>query len=387
MTTQTHVDAGSPAGAKIVTRAAVLREAPGALEVVALELDGPRQGELQIKMVASGLCHSDDHFLTGDNELGTYPMILGHEGAGIVEAVGPDTPGWSVGDHVVFSFIPSCGRCEWCASGKSALCDLGAHLLRGARFDDLESFRFSLDGEPVGQLCGIGTFSERTVVSVDSAVKVPADVPLECVCLLGCGVSTGWGSAVNAAAVEPGDVVIVMGSGGVGINAVQGAAQVGARAVIVADPVEFKRETAMELGATHAFASIEEADAFAKSITNGQGAHKAIITVGVLTAEYVAQAFGAIAKGGILVLTSVGDANIPSIPINPWDITLMQKRIQGALFGMCNPQRDIPRQLEMYRTGQLKLDELVTRTYALEDINDAVADMKAGRNIRGVIRF
>jgi len=371
----------------MLTHAAVLRDAPGRLEVMELELDGPRRGELQIKMVASGLCHSDDHFQTGDNELNHYPMVLGHEGAGIVEAIGPDTDGWSVGDHVVFSFIPSCGHCRWCASGKSNLCDLGAHLLYGARFNDLESFRLSLDGQPVGQLCGLGTFSERSVVSVDSAVKLPSDVPLDRACLLGCGVGTGWGSAVNSAEVKPGDVVIVMGTGGVGINAVQGAAQAGATAVIAADPVDLKRETALELGATHAFASIQEADEFAKSITNGQGADKAIVTVGVLTGEHVAQAFAAVGKGGTLVLTSVGDARMTSIPINPWDITLMQKRIQGALFGQCNPFSDIPRQVEMYRAGRLRLDELVTRTYALDAINEAFDDLKAGRNIRGVISY
>ena len=372
----------------MLTRAAVLRRSPGKFEVVDIELDEPRQAELQVKMVASGLCHSDEHFQTGDNVAAHYPIVMGHEGAGIVEAIGPNTYGWDVGDHVVFSFIPSCGRCRWCSSGMTNLCDLGAHLTRGSRFDDLESFRFTLEGRGVGQLCGLGTFSERTVVSTDSVIKVGKELPLDRLCLLACGVGTGWGSAVNAGNVRPGDVVIVMGTGGVGISAIQGAAHCGATAVIAADPVEFKRKVALKVGATHGFASIGEADEYAKSVTNGQGADTTIITVGVLTGAHIAEGLASIRKGGTLVVTSVGDMNADAgVPINPWEITLMQKRIQGALFGQCNPRADIPRQIEMYRRGQLKLDELVTRTYRLGDVVAAYEDLTAGRNIRGVITY
>jgi NDMA-dependent alcohol dehydrogenase len=372
----------------MLTRAAVLRQSPGEFEVVDVELDAPRQGELLVRMAASGLCHSDEHFRVGDNVASHYPIVMGHEGAGIVEQVGPDTRGFEVGDHVVFSFIPSCGVCRWCASGMTNLCDLGAHLTRGSRFDDLESFRIMLDGEQVGQLCGLGTFAEHTVVSTDSVIKVDADLRLDRVCLLACGVGTGWGSAVNAGSIRPGDVVVVMGVGGVGSNAVQGAAHCGAGTIVAVDPVPFKRETATALGATHAFASIGEADAFAKSITNGQGADTTIITVGVLTGEHIAQGLASIRKGGTLVVTSVGDMNsTEGIPVNPWEITLMQKRIQGSLFGMCNPRADVPRQIEMYRNGQLKLDELVTRTYRLDEVGTAYEDLAAGRLIRGVITF
>jgi len=372
----------------MLTRAAILRESPGKFELVDLELDAPRQGELQVKLVASGICHSDDHFRTGDNVASHYPIVMGHEGAGVIEAVGPNTAGWEAGDHVVFSFIPSCGRCRWCASGMTNLCDLGAHLTRGSRFDDLESFRFTVDGQGVGQLCGLGTFAERTVVSTESVVKVDKDLPLTSVCLLACGVGTGWGSAVNSGNIRPGDVVIVMGTGGVGSNAVQGAAHAGATTVIAVDPVQFKRDMAQSLGATHSFASIEEGDAFAKSITNGQGADTTIITVGVLQGSHIAQGLSSVRKGGTLVVTSVGDMSSgEGIPLNPWEITLMQKRIQGSLFGQCNPRADIPRQIDMYRNGQLKLDELVTRTYTLDDIGAACDDLVSGRNIRGVITF
>jgi NDMA-dependent alcohol dehydrogenase len=371
------------------TRAAILRESPGKFEIVELELDDPRQGEIQVKMAATGLCHSDQHLQSGGSSASHYPFICGHEGSGIVIAVGPDTPGWDIGDHVVFSFIPGCGRCRWCAEGMSNLCDLGMFAMRGSRFDDPDSFRCHLaDGTDVGQICGIGTFAEHTTVSVNSAIKVDKDLPLDRICLLGCAVGTGWGSAVYAADTRPGDVVIVMGTGGVGINAVQGAAHAGATAVIAVDPVAFKREMALKLGATHAFASMDEADAYAKSITNWQGADIAIVTVDVLTGDHVAQAVSAIRKAGTAVVVSVAANDYAGgIPVHPRELSHMQKRIQGALFGQCNPRADLPRQIQMYRAGQLKLDELVTRTYSLDEIAMACDDMVEGRNVRGVIVF
>ncbi len=365
------------------TRTAVIREAPGKWDIVECDVEEPRQGELLVKMVASGLCHSDDHLCTGDIPVAMYPMAGGHEGAGIVEQVGPNTPGWEVGDHVVMSFLPGCGKCRWCASGQQNLCDLGATLLAGSRADG--SYRMTLDGAPVGQMCGIATFSEHALISVDSAVKVDKDLPLDKACLVGCGVGTGWGSAVNSAQVYPGHTVIIMGIGGIGINAVQGAAHAGASNVIAVDPVEFKREKAMELGATHAFKNMEEATAFAQSVTNGQGADSAIVTVGVVKGEHVGEAFAAIRKGGTVVVTGLGDLTEVGIPVSLGELTLFQKRIQGSLFGESSPTRDILMLLEMYRKGRLKLDELVTRTYTLDTINEGYADMHAGKNLRGVL--
>jgi NDMA-dependent alcohol dehydrogenase len=370
------------------TRGAVIMKAPGAYEVVDMELDDPWPGEIQVKLVASGLCHSDDHIATGDLPVPTYPFCGGHEGAGVVEKVGPGTPGWEVGDHVVFSFIPGCGRCRWCAQGMQNLCDLGANLLTGARFQDQTSYRLHLeDGSPVGQMCGIGTFSEHTTVNVDSAVKVDKDVPLDRACLLGCGVGTGWGSAVNSAEVKPGQTVIVMGVGGIGINAVQGAAHAGATHVIAVDPVAFKREKALEFGATDTFADIAEANAFAKSVTNGQGADSAIVTVGVIKGEHVGQAVSAIRKAGTVVVTGLGDLMDVGVPISLAEITLFQKRIQGSLFGASSPSWDILNQVQMYKDGRLKLDELVTTEYALDEVAQGYEDMHAGKNIRGLIRY
>lgn len=371
------------------TRGAIVRQAPGKYEVVDLEVDDPREGEIQVKMVASGLCHSDDHVATGDIPVGTYPFAGGHEGSGIVTKAGANMKGIKEGDHVVFSFLPACGHCRWCASGMQNLCDLGATLLAGSRWADPTDFRVHLadGGANVGQMCGISTFLQTTTVSVDSAVKVPDDIPLEVACLVGCGVGTGWGSAVNAAEVKPGHTVIVMGIGGIGINAVQGAAHAGASNIIAVDPVAFKREKAQELGATHAVDSMEEATELAKQFTNGQGADSAIVTVGVTKGEHVGQAMASIRKAGTVVVTGLGNITEVGVPISLADITLFQKRIQGAMFGMSNPNWDILRQLQLYREGVLKLDELVTKTYALDDIGQGYQDMHDGKNIRGVIKY
>ena len=369
------------------TRGAVIKEAPGTYEVVDLEVEDPRQGEIQVQMTASGLCHSDDHIATGDIPVGIYPFCGGHEGAGVVSAVGPHTPGWKEGDHVVFSFLPSCGQCTWCSRGMQNLCDLGATLLMGSRWDDPTSFRLSYDGQPVGQMCGISTFAEVTTVAVDSAVKIHDDIPLDKACLVGCGVGTGWGSAVNSAEVRPGDTVVVMGVGGIGINAVQGAAHAGASRVIAVDPVELKRSKALELGATDAFASMEEATELAQSLTNGQGADSAIVTVGVITGDHLGQAMASIRKAGTVVVTGLGDVQAVGAPISLADITLFQKRIQGSLFGASNPKTDIPKLLRLYQEGSLKLDELVTRTYKLDEVAQGYEDMHAGTNLRGVIVY
>ena len=369
----------------ITTKVSLVRKAPGTYETATVELDDPRQGEVTVKLAASGLCHSDDHVATGDVPVGVYPYVGGHEGSGVVTAVGPDTPGYEVGDHVVFSFLPACGHCEFCARGQSNLCDLGASLMTGARADDPTSYRMNENGAPVGQQCGISTFSEYTTASVDAVVKISKDIPLKSAALVGCGVPTGWGAAVRSANIQPGATVIVMGIGGIGANALQGAVHAGATTVIAVDPAPFKQEKAQEFGATHSFAGIEEAADYARSITNGQGADAVIITIGVVQGEHVAQALAAIRKAGTVVLTALGDITATGAPIALGDLTLMQKRLQGSLFGESNPRHDIPNLLRMYQAGQLKLDELVTRTYKLEEVNEAYQDLNDGKNIRGVI--
>jgi NDMA-dependent alcohol dehydrogenase len=367
------------------TRAALLMQQPGKWEVVETDLDGPGDNEVLVRLVASGLCHSDEHVAKGDGKIGHFPYCGGHEGAGVVEEVGRSVVSLKAGDHIVTSFIPGCGRCRWCASGMQNLCDNGALMMQGSQMNG--RFRMRYQGQDVARSSFIGTFSELSVMPEWSCVRIPEHVPLLSAALLGCGVPTGWGSAVNAAQVQPGQVVIVMGIGGIGINAVQGAAHAGASRVIAAEPVKLKRDAALRFGATDAVASIEEAAELARSLTNGQGADSTIITVGVLAGEHIAQGFESIRKGGTVVVTAVAPMDTVGVPISPFMLAMFQKRIQGCLYGMMAPSADVPRLLSMYEQGQLKLDELVSRTYRLEEINTGYDDMYAGTNIRGLIDF
>jgi S-(hydroxymethyl)glutathione dehydrogenase/alcohol dehydrogenase len=231
----------------------------------------------------------------------------------------------------------------------------------------------------------IGTFSQYGVISQTSAVKVDDDLPLEKAVLVGCGVPTGWGSAVNTANVAPGDTVAIYGIGGIGINAVQGARYAGAKNVIAIDPLENKREKAMELGATHAFATAEEAQAAIADMTRGQMADSAILTVDLMTAEVVSAGFDAIGKGGTVVVTGLNKLEIPTVTLSGSVLTLFRKTVKGSLFGDCNPTTDIPKILGLYQAGDLKLDEIVTRTYRLEEVNEGYDDLLAGKNVRGVM--
>ncbi|HUZ23812.1 MAG TPA: NDMA-dependent alcohol dehydrogenase [Streptosporangiaceae bacterium] len=366
------------------TRAAIVREPGKPWELTQLELDEPHAGEVQIKFAASGMCHSDEHLRTGD-ATGRLPIVGGHEGAGVVEAVGPGVTRVAVGDHVVCSFIPACGTCRYCSTGRQNLCDQGAQMQTGMLADG--TFRFHDDeGSDLGGFCMLGTFSERAVVSQASCVRIDDDIPFEVAALVGCGVPTGWGTSVYVARVQAGDTVVIFGSGGVGSNAVQGAAYAGARHVIVVDPVAFKRDKAREFGATHAFATAAEAQQAVIELTRGQLADHAICTVGVLSAEVVTQAAAIVGKGGQVTITSVGRSSEEQIRLAANGMIVgYQRRIQGHVFGMCNPLYDIPRLLSLYRGGQLKLDELITRRYALEEINQGYSDLDDGMLIRGVI--
>ena len=367
------------------TRAALLMEQPGKWEVVEVDLADPRDHEVLVRLVASGLCHSDDHIAKADGKIAHFPYCGGHEGAGVVEAVGPGVRSLEPGDHIVTSFIPGCGRCRWCASGKQNLCQSGALMMQGTQLDG--TYRMHYRGLDVGRSSLMGAFSELSVMPEWSCIRIPPHFPLLSAALLGCAVPTGWGSAVNAAGVQPGDVIIVMGVGGIGINAVQGAAHAGATRVIAAESVALKRDAALRFGATDAVASIDEAADLARSLTDGQGADATIVAVGVLSGEHIAQAFDSVRKAGTVVVTAVAPMDRVGIPISPFLLAMFQKRLQGCLYGMMSPSGDVPRLLRMYEQGQLKLDELVSRTYTLEEINTGYDDMHSGANIRGVIDF
>jgi len=364
------------------TKAAILRAPQTDWEIVELELDPPRDNEVLIRFVAAGLCHSDEHMRTGDLP-GRYPIIGGHEGAGVIEEVGPGVSRVKKGDHVVCSFIPSCGRCRFCSTGQQNLCDMGATILEGKMADG--TFRYHLGDEELGGLCMLGSFSQWGVISEYSVVPVDKDLPLEKAVLVGCGVPTGWGSAVYAAGVKPGETVVIYGIGGIGINAVQGARHAGAKNIVAVDPLALKREKAEELGATHSAATAEEAQELVTNLTWGVGADNAIVTVGVVKEDVVESAFNVIRKGGTVTVTGLGNLMEKTIHLNGAMLTLFQKRVQGTLFGSANPIYDITKMLDLYRTGDIKLDELITKTYKLEDINAGYQDLLDGNNIRGVI--
>jgi S-(hydroxymethyl)glutathione dehydrogenase/alcohol dehydrogenase len=366
------------------TRAAVLRATGQDFEITELDLDPPKAGEVLIRYVAAGLCHSDEHLRHGDI-VPRFPIVGGHEGAGIIEEVGPGVTRLAPGDHVICSFLPVCGHCRWCSTGKSNLCDLGANLLTGCQVDG--TYRFHADGEDFGGMCMLGTFSELGTISEHSVVKVDQDVPLDKVVLIGCGVPTGFGSAVHAAQTEPGDTIAIYGIGGIGINAVQGAALAGARNVVAIDPLPNKREMAEKLGATHSAENAEQAQQLITELTRGVGADKAIVTVGVVDSEVVTNAFNAIRKGGTVVVTGLSDPTKNTIELPGAILTLFEKRVQGSLFGSGDPFHDIPRMVELYQSGDLKLDELITSTYTLDQINQGYQDLLDGKNVRGVIVY
>jgi Zn-dependent alcohol dehydrogenase len=250
------------------------------------------------------------------------------------------------------------------------------------------TFRFhDDDGADLGGFCMLGTFAARSVISQNSCVPIEKDIPFEVAALTGCGVPTGWGTAVYAAGVRAGQTVVIFGAGGVGTNAVQGARYAGAAHVIVVDPVAFKRDNAMAFGATHAFASAAQAQEAVIELTWGQLADHALITIGVLNSEVVDQAAAIVGKGAQVTITSVGKSAERQIQLAAnGSVVGWQRRIQGHVFGMCNPLNDIPRLLRLYRAGQLKLDELITARYTLDEINQGYQDLDDGKLIRGVIR-
>jgi alcohol dehydrogenase (nicotinoprotein) len=365
-------------------KAAVLNDVHKPFDITEVDLDGPRDGEVLIRYTAAGLCHSDLHLVDGDLPA-RFPIVGGHEGAGIIEEVGPGVTKVKPGDHVVCSFIPNCGTCRYCSTGRQNLCDMGATILNGCMPDG--SFRFHAGSTDIGAMCMLGTFAERATISQHSVVKVDDWLPLETAVLVGCGVPTGWGTANYAGGVRAGDTTVIYGIGGIGINAVQGAAHAGAKNVVVVDPVPFKRETAMKFGATHAFATAEEAAAKVSELTWGQMADQALVTVGTVDEDVITAAFNTIGKGGIVVVTGLSDPGKLTVHISGGVLTLFEKTIKGTLFGSANPQYDIVKLLRLYDAGQLKLDELITRRYTLEEVNEGYQDLRDGKNIRGVIVY
>jgi NDMA-dependent alcohol dehydrogenase len=365
------------------TQAAVLWESGTEWKVEDIELDPPRTGEVLVKVAAAGLCHSEEHHLTGDVPFAA-PMVGGHEGAGYVEAIGPGVTLAKPGDYIVFSSIPNCGRCPSCAQGRQNLCDRAAGIMAGKQLSDGTS-RHHAGAADLTITCMIGCYARHTVVNEASVIPVDAAVRPEAACLTGCGVATGWGSSVYAGGVRPGDSVAVIGVGGLGSAAVQGARLAGARRIFAVDPVPFKRDQARGFGATHAAASVTDAFDLIREVTWGRMCDVVVLTMGVGRADLMDDILALAAKRGRIVATNIYPARdtTPNLTLNL--LAQWEKQIVGCIFGSVNSRADIPRLLGLYRDGLLDLDAMVTRTYPLDEINQGYQDMRDGKNIRGVL--
>jgi NDMA-dependent alcohol dehydrogenase len=354
-------------------------------QIEELEMGDPVAGEVQIRLASSGLCHSDEHLRAGDAPA-MYPLLGGHEGAGIVTRVGPGITSLREGDHVVAVFIPACGRCAWCARGQSNICDYGARIMDGISIAD-GTFRTTVKGQGAAPMALLGTFSPYVTVHESQAVKIRDDVPLELASLLSCGVPTGYGSATKIAEVTPGDTVVVVGAGGIGTNAVIGASMAGASHVVVVDPSPVKESLTKGFGATHWFPSMADALEPLRELTWGVMAEKVIVSVGELHPEMIQQALELTSKGGTMVLTGLGKVAVDHVALQPFWLSMLQKQIRGTVFGGMNPRSDIPRILDLYKAGRYPLEQLVTKEYRLDQVNEGYADMLAGVNVRGLIRY
>ena len=370
--------------AKMKVRAAVAYELSQPLVVEELELDDPQDGEVLLKVVASGICRSDDHVRVGKYPT-PLPMVLGHEGGCVVEKCGPNVKTVKEGDHCIATWMPACRQCHYCIEGKSYLCDRGAGLLDGCMMDGSYRFR-NKDGQNVGQMHYLGTFTEYTIVPEESVVVIDKDIPLEKVCIAGCAVPTGFGAAVNRAQVRAGSTVLVIGCGGIGTSVIQGARASGARMIIIADPNEDKHEMMKRFGATHFINNTKEGLLEKiNDLTDGRGVDYAFEAYGSQKTQ--GETMEAVGKGGVAVMIGVDSFDTRQANVCIAEFALYGKTLMGVLYGDCNTKTDIPRILNLYRSGILDLDGMITRDYRLDQINDAFDDMLAGRNIRGVIRF
>lgn len=360
-------------------RAAVLYNFNEPLKVESLSLKPPREDEVLVKMVASGICHSDLSVIKGNLPMMT-PTVLGHEGAGIIEEVGSQVTDLKPGDHVVLSWVPSCGKCHFCVSGKTHLCERLFLVFAEGR-----EGVFSKDGIEILRFNSVSTFAEHTVVRADAAIKIPSDVPLDRACLVGCGVMTGVGAAINTAKIRPGQTVAVFGCGGVGLNVIQGAALCGAARIIAVDLVARKLEWAKVFGATDVVngKDIDAVEAI-RGLTNGSGVDYAFEVIGVPAA--ISQAFMSIKRGGSAVIVGV-PAFGQEISVPGAMISLEEKAIVGSLYGSANIRQDIPNLLALYMQKRLKLDELISRRIKLDEVNDAFDAMERGEVARSVIVF
>jgi S-(hydroxymethyl)glutathione dehydrogenase/alcohol dehydrogenase len=364
-------------------KAAICYEHNQPVRVDDVTLDPPRRDEVRVRLAATGVCHSDFSLVTGLLR-GKLPCVLGHEGAGVIEEVGEGVSHLSRGDKVVLSWVTPCGRCFYCRLAKPHLCELGERINKTNRMPD-GTTRVHKDGQDLDVFSAIGTMAELSVAPANAAVKLPPDAPLDKCALLGCAVTTGVGAVFNTAGVTPGSSVAVFGAGGVGLNVIQGASIAGAERIVAVDAQPAKLELARTFGATDVVdAGKADPVESIRALTAGRGVDYAFEAIG--TKRTVEQAFEATRKAGTCVVIGLGSIK-ESVSLNLFFLPLLEKRLLGCWYGSADVHRDIPRLLSLYRSGKLKLDALVTRTYALEEINEAFAAMNSGANARGVILF
>jgi NDMA-dependent alcohol dehydrogenase len=367
------------------TLAALFREIDAPLSVERIALDPPAPTEVLVRIAATGLCRTDYHVMRGERRVAMRPMVLGHEAAGVVEDIGSGVNGIRIGDHVVLTFIPGCGACRWCLRGLHHFCARGPAITQGPQLDGTFRRR-DRDGNAAGAFCMIGGFAERTVVDQASVVVIDKDIPLDLASVVACGVPAGVGAVRHRARVQPGQSVLVVGCGGDGMNVVQGAALSGAGQIIAADIVQAKLDWAKEFGATHCVdAHGEDLTRAVLGLTDGVGVDHAFVCIN--PPETLLPSFRATAKGGNVVVTALTPDTVTEIGIPPLELLVTQKAIMGAIYGFASPRMQIPELLMLYRKGALKLRELITRTYRLDEINRGYADLEAGKNLRGVVVF
>ncbi|MFN2543852.1 MAG: Zn-dependent alcohol dehydrogenase [Actinomycetota bacterium] len=357
-------------------RAAILKGLHEQLEVrddVTLNAPGPR--EVKVRIAASGVCRSDISVQDGTLPQPT-PVVLGHEGAGEIAELGEGVTGLSVGDHVIISWVPMCGHCRFCIEGQPNLCNA---FLETA----ISSPKFSVDGQPILGMAGTGTFAEETVIPVEAAIPIPADVPMDVASLIGCGVMTGVGAALNTAKVTPGSSVVVIGCGGVGISVIQGARIAGAAEIIAVDVFEPKLELARDFGATHAVTP-QDLPGLQVQLTEGLGFDYAFEVIG--RPETIRSAYDATRRGGTTVVVGAGRMDA-MVPFSAFELFYMEKSLMGCWYGSADTRRDFPRLLKLWRAGKLDLEGMITRRIDLSEINDAFEACEKGEVIRSVIEF
>jgi NDMA-dependent alcohol dehydrogenase len=363
------------------TRAAVLYEANTPLVVEELELDPPREGEVLVRVAANGVCRSDYHTMVGEWTM-PLPMVLGHEGAGVVEAVGPGVTRSKPGDHVILNFRPNCGWCRYCTTGRPVLCS-GSNTPRWMLFDG--TVRLHRGDIDIHHYARTASLAEYTVVPESGAVPVRDDMPLDKASLIGCSVTTGVCAAINTAKVQPGSSVVVFGCGGVGLNIIQGAALAGAERIIAVDPLENKLAYAKQFGATDIIVSGDRAGVVdrIRDITHG-GADYAFDAIG--NTEVIQQAFDCTGLGATVALVGMAPEK-DELRLNALSIPRTEKMIVGSWYGSARPWNDLPKMVELYMDGKIKIDEMITRRYPLDEVNEAYQALANGEVARSIIAF